>query len=147
MAFTWTPKRFGYGPLWITERQKSSFQFGVHTCNDALLALTSMYGSTSLSYELVIGGWGGAWSSIRKVVQSAENKVRVSTPDLMHCNETRYFWTSWEGGVIEVGRGLVVGDRMFMRWVDPDPHNVTAVGISGWNKENRWEFSHTQGEI
>ena len=145
MVFAWTPDSFGYHHLWMTEREKTSFQFGIRTCNDALLALTQTYGYTSNGYEVVIGGFGGGKSVIRKPAQGTD-RVEAETPDITHCEETRYFWVSWEGGAIEVGRGLVVGDRIFMRWVDPDPYAITAIGISGWNKENSWEFSHNEGK-
>ncbi|ELU12988.1 hypothetical protein CAPTEDRAFT_69653, partial [Capitella teleta] len=68
--------------------------------------------------------------------------VEVETPDVMHCNETRYFWISWKNGVIEVGRGLVVGNRVFMVWwKDPEPYKVNGIAIStGFGAEGKWKF-------
>ena len=48
---------------------------------------------------------------------------------------------SWLNGLIEVGKGSVVGAESIMRWQDPDPHPVATVAVStGWGAVGEWEF-------
>jgi len=143
-AFVKTPARFGFDTLWLRQVQKTNVVFGVRTCNDAILALSEEMEKVSNSYEVVIGGYGNKRSDIRSNVQS-DAVARMDTPDIVSCNETRFFWVSWDGGLIEVGLGLRVGQRRFLFWKDLSPRNVTAVGFTGWDKENDWEFTHNDG--
>ena len=145
MAIVSTLPRFGYDQLWIKVKGKSHIAFGVRCCHDALLALAEELGVASNSYEVCIGGYGNTKSSIRKEIQKP-NDAEVLTPGLMSCNETRFFWVSWANGLIEMGQGLTVGLRRFLYWKDSNPRfNVTAIGISGWNQEDEWEFNHDDG--
>ena len=144
IAFVKTPARFGFDTLWLRQVQKSSVVFGVRTCNDAILALSEEMQQVSNSYEIIIGGYSNQRSEIRPNVQTVP-VTWLDTPDILSCNETRFFWVSWEGGVIEVGLGLRVGQRRFLFWKDLSPRNVTAVGFSSWDKENDWEFTHNEG--
>ena len=55
MTFSWTPAKFYYGRLWMTEPLRTYFQFGLMTCNDGFVALANENADVGLSYELVIG--------------------------------------------------------------------------------------------
>ena len=41
--------------------------------------------------------------------------AQAQTPGLLHCDITNWFWVRWINGSIEVGRGMTVGDEIFMR--------------------------------
>ena len=43
------------------------------------------------SYEVIIGGWDNTESAIRDVIQG-DDLVRVSTSNILNCNDERWFW-------------------------------------------------------
>ena len=48
---------------------------------------------------------------------------------------------------MEVGRGVILGQDMFMEWEDPDPHAVNAVHLAtGQDTTGVWEFYKDQGQ-
>ena len=147
MAIATTPPVNAYTTLWLLQSQKSYVKFGVKACNDALLALSAQMDSSIFTYEVVIGGYNNTQSDIRPGYSQTPPSISASTPGILSCNETRYFWVSYEGGLIEVGRGLELGQRRFLHWKYENPHAVTAIGFSGWDVEDEWEFSHTEGTM
>lgn len=37
----------------------------------------------------------------------------TETPDVITCDEVKYFWVSWNSGVIQIGSGLTPGRNRF----------------------------------
>jgi len=146
MAIATTPATFSYNTLWLLQSQKTYVKFGVKACNDALLALSAQMDSSTFTYEVVIGGYNNTQSDIRPGFSQTPS-ISASTPGILSCTETRYFWVSYEGGFIEVGQGLDLGQRRILDWKYENPHTVTAIGFSGWDAEDEWEFSHTEGTL
>ena len=146
MAIATTPAYFSYNTLWLLQSQKSYVMFGVKACNDALVALCAQMDTSNFTYEVVIGGYNNTQSDIRPGYYQPPS-ISASTPGILSCTETRYFWVSYEGGLIEVGQGLDLGQRRFLHWKYEIPHTVTAIGFSGWDVEDEWEFSHTEGAL
>jgi len=146
MAIATTPATFSYNTLWLLQSQKSYVKFGVKACNDAFLALSAQMDHSNFTYEVVIGGYNNTQSDIRPGYYQAPS-ISASTPGILSCTETRHFWVSYEGGLIEVGYGLELGQRRFLHWKYENPHTVTAIGFSGLDVEDEWEFSHTEGTM
>ena len=67
--------------------------------------------------------------------------------DILHCNETRYFWVSWDDGLIEIGRGTVVGEDRIIGRLFENKLNIMSIGFSGWRNEGEWFFPNHHSEI
>jgi len=131
---------------WVTVDERRSIVFKVQACADAHIALSSQLGlSIQHTYEVVLGGWQNSRSAIRNKTQGMD-WTDVSTPDILHCDEMRSFWISWEYGLIMVGKGSKVGKNEVMHWLDPAPYSVHAISVStGYESSGLWEFSSTEG--
>ncbi|KAJ8321737.1 hypothetical protein KUTeg_000208 [Tegillarca granosa] len=104
-------------------------------CNDAHLALCSNSGPL---YEIVIGGWGNGQSVIRDRKQGSN--LAAYRGSVLSCGSYNYFWISWSGGTVRVGKGTSVGSSQMMSWYDSTPHSVDYAAVStGWGATGRWE--------
>ena len=139
-----TPNSYTYSSTWIGVVGKYFIQFRVRSCADVHLALSSVTGNpATLTYEIVIGGWGNSRSVIREVMQGPI-VANVSTPSILDCNTMRPFWVSWGKGTIQVGRGNISDSNMspFLQWTDTNPHAIYSVGLStGFGSTGLWEFN------
>ena len=59
--------------------------------------------------------------------------VTSSTLNILDINYFNSFWISWINGVIQVGKGTVVGNDMFMSYNDTSPSAVNYVALSTYN--------------
>ena len=143
---TTTPNAYRYNHLWATVDDRSSLTFRVRACNDAHLALASVLGDTSYhTYEVVIGASSNQYSVIRNMTLQ-NNLMAAHTPDILSCDESRPFWLSWAGGLIQVGRGTRVSVDRFIEWQETEPYPTNAVAIStGWGATGEWQFTDIQG--
>ena len=80
-----------YDNLWHSVWHKTYTVFGVKQCQGAMIALSEVYGITDNSYEIVIGGSDNLLVVIRSSI-AGDDKASISASDLLHCDETRYFW-------------------------------------------------------
>lgn len=135
-----TPEDTQFAPLKITESQKVSFQFGVQTCDSAVLGLSDS-STGQILYEITIGKMQ---SAIRKASQSKPQVIEQTAGT--SCNEVKYFWISWRGGVIQVGRGVTTGDQIFMWWADPDIVYFNTISVQA-TKKAKWHFSSIDGKF
>ena len=53
---------------------------------------------------------------------------------------------SWLDGIISIGRGHVYGEQRVLSWQDPNPHNVSAVGVTAREEDGQWTFIRSDGE-
>jgi len=115
-----------------------SITFTVRANNDAHVGFFSSSKSLSEVYEIVIGGWANSWSVIRESNQGA-NQVSAPTSQIVSGNEDREFWASADNGLVQFGRGNIVGQEVVLSWQDPNPHEVVYVGVmTGWGAEGDW---------
>ncbi|XP_078670967.1 uncharacterized protein LOC144911067 isoform X2 [Branchiostoma floridae x Branchiostoma belcheri] len=117
----------------------SPLTFSVMAGSDVHIALSSQAAVINDMYEIVIGGLGNAQSVIRRS-QDGENKVTVSTQDVLSSDEFGGFWISWAAdGTIAAGRD---GESSpFMQWQDPNPLGVWYFGYStGWGSAGEFRF-------
>ena len=121
----------------------TSMLFQVQASNDAHVLLSSIASDSDPAqlYEIVLGGWADTGSAIRKVKQGY-NYAWVSTIGLVSASEFRWFWVSWAGGKIAVGQGQIVGQSVFMSYVDPTATPVNNIAFAtGWGATGQWVFS------
>jgi len=132
---------------WVTVRDKQSFVFRVRGCYDARIILASYTKVVDVSsYEIMIGANGNQVSRIGKDGLDGGNVVEASTPNVLHCTETRYFWVSWGGGYIQVGSGRVPGESGFLQLQDSAPYKVRSLAFDADSPTVAvWEFGTEEG--
>lgn len=142
----------GYNSLWISATQYVTL--AVRACSDVHLALTSTVGNITRGREIVIGGYSNTRSQIINGVRDDGSSfggavvAQQETPLILSCTELRMFWISWIGDLIEVGTGWELGTSGFMRWHDPAPIAIAALGVStGYAHDGDWRLTHTRGLI
>eukprot|EP01051_Picozoa_sp_SAG22_P012321 SAG22_NODE_1270_length_4942_cov_72.777623_1_plen_466_part_10 len=115
-----------------------SVLFTVQASNDAHIGFFSSNLRTAEVYEVVLSGWDNARSAIRESKQG-DNRVTAGTAGLLSDDEPRPFWASAVDGLVRVGQGHVIGQRVLMQWQDPDHHVAMHVGLmTGWGSHGRW---------
>ena len=103
---------------------------GIQACSDGHIGLSEVPGLSSLNmYEVVIGGWSNSKSVIRRARQG-HIEVEASTPDILSCNSMKFFWVTWEDGIIEVGAGGIIGQTRLLYFKDPDPYTVNSITLA-----------------
>jgi Farnesoic acid 0-methyl transferase len=72
----------------------------------------------------------------------------VETPDILSCDEYRYFWISWISGWIDVGRGHIVGSSRFLAWLELERTAIATVNVaSGFTSDSWWLFGSLIGTL
>lgn len=68
---------------------------------------------------------------------------RAQTPGILDATAFKSFWVSWDYGVIRVGRGMNVGQDVFMDKVfDSSTINIKYVGVfNGFGSPGSWKFN------
>ncbi|XP_064608504.1 uncharacterized protein LOC135472764 isoform X4 [Liolophura sinensis] len=141
----YTPDSYTY--QLVPEVQVSSKEFlafKLKAGGDAHIALSAVYGDLERkTHEIVIGAEGNTKSMIR---EGSMGLVRTEalTYNVLHSNEFRFFWVSWAGGNIEVGRGAKYGQGRFLHWRVPEykRFNVNCLAVStGRASRGQWEFA------
>ena len=71
------------------------------------------------------------------------------TPDILDCDERRWFWLSWERrGIVNFGRGSRLYVDEILTLEDPEPHVPSYVGLTAYNEETtEWDIPYIQGKI
>src|SRR5688572_11265921 len=113
---------------------QNSVVFRVQACRDAHLALSEVFNNVQIrTYEIIIGGYGNTQSFIRDYDTGTE-VLKLDTPNIMDCNNSKAFWAKWEtSGRITVGQGAVIGNSVFLDWVDTEKRIFHVITISTWN--------------
>ena len=103
---------------------------GIQACSDGHIGLSEVPGLSSLNmYEVVIGGWSNTKSVIRRARQG-DIEVEASTPEILSCNSFKFFWVTWEDGIIEVGAGGIIGQTRLLYFKDPNPYTVNSITLT-----------------
>ncbi|XP_065939379.1 coadhesin [Magallana gigas] len=137
----YTPNAYSYHTVsryGITCAGKSYVTFKVRACNDAHLALMTYDRDSGPLYEIVIGGWGNGQCCLRKSKQGS--CYRTYRGSVLNCGSYQYFWVSWGGSVIRLGRGTTYGSNTLMSLSDSSIR-VNYIAVStGWGSTGYWEF-------
>ena len=67
------------------------------------------------------------------------------TDDFLSCSEERFFWISWNGGHISVGRGQVVGHHMIIAFQAISGYPIKALSFSTDGSTGEWRFPLANG--
>lgn len=142
----YTPNAYSYHTVsryGITCAGKSYVTFKVRACNDAHLALMTYDRDSGPLYEIVIGGWGNGQCCLRKSKQGS--CYRTYRGSVLNCGSYQYFWVSWGGSVIRLGRGTTYGSNTLMSLSDSSIR-VNYIAVStGWGSTGYWEFYNPPG--
>lgn len=71
--------------------------------------------SASLPVEIVIGGWGNAFTVIRNGVQG-DTIAKEETVGIMSTDVPQYFWISWTSTQVKLGRVCGRAKHLFWFW-------------------------------
>ncbi len=125
---------------------KHFIRFTVKTGNDATLLFSERL-ATSISYnadfeyvQVLLGGWGNAWSNIRLGTMIGE-PGRVSTPNILDNFMYKQFWISWADNIMKVGHGLSIGGDIIMQKAYPSTTDIKYLALwNGWGSGGRWKL-------
>ena len=80
---------------------------------------------TNEGYEVVLGIKGNTASTVRVIGGPMQE---FSTPNILDCSVTRYFWISWKNGYIAIG---TTSDQPIIVWQPPtSPISISAVTLA-----------------
>lgn len=125
---------YNYEPIYGT-----SLTFGVSCSNDAHIALSGGPEDTEQMYEIFIGGWSNGKSAIRLNKDKEQTVAIVDTPEVLSCDEERYFYITFKDGNIRVGH--VGNPEPFMEYNHEEPYPITHYGYcTGWGASGKWNL-------
>ena len=133
----------------VTVPGRSDVVFGVQACSDAVITLASLPGNARVAgYLLIIGADDNSVTFLRRDNQQSPQVEHVSTPGILSCDETRFFWVSWREGRIKLGRGLHKDNDVIINWMDPMPRNVVEVFFDSRSSTvpALWQLSNLNGK-
>ncbi|KAL7630887.1 UNVERIFIED_CONTAM: hypothetical protein RMT77_018826 [Armadillidium vulgare] len=127
-------KEYRFRPI-----QGKSLRFRVKAPHDGHLSFSPVGEDTDDMFEVFIGAWENAASAIR--FKKGDDLVKVDTPDILHGDEVREFWVTFDDDHVRVGRG---GEWVpFMEATLPEHLDVAFYGYStGWGAIGWWQFYH-----
>jgi hypothetical protein len=142
-----TPAGMNYTRTELTASQRTSFAFGVMACSHSRIALSRVIGLTEMdTYEIIIGT---DTSLPPHTVQLLRNGIAVgrgSITAVSQCVHRTNLWVSWKDGVIQFGKGNVIGQQVGLTWKDSDPIPVSAVSLSGGpTQPATWYIDEAEG--
>ena len=137
--------------IWMEfEPRQTDVMFKVRACSNAFIELTENRWTTGevFGYEIVLGKEANTISSISRIGFGESGRLEVTTPDVLYCEDFQYFWISWKGGHVEVGRGNHVGMGRFMDMAYDNPDSIRFISVTVRNQLERsvsWEFQKWKG--
>jgi hypothetical protein len=99
------------------------------------------------SYVVDVGlGYDNNQKSFIRLLIGSSSSFETSTPNLLHCDDMRAFWVSWDHEYIKVGRGQMVDQQTFMNLQDPNPQSLTAIDLlSSKGSSAVWQVYENSG--
>ena len=81
------------------------------------------------------------WSSFTQGVFA----ITETTPDILDCDELRYFWVRWDQGV-EIGLGRIVGVDVVAQLTDYIGKDIRHVSFAtGAGQIGEWHMHNSEG--
>ena len=138
---------YGTSPnhLTLTVDNRNHLVFSLDTCGEVSLALSQIPGLMVYKTYLVVIG-SGANNDAIEIYSDGEVKYHQHFPCISECRHYRTFWVSWENGLINVGRGILMNVNLLASWQDTSPHLVGAVSLGG-NPSAYWRFYPFRGNL
>ena len=138
-----------YRQIWHSLSHEGETSFKVKACTDAMITLSKYPGLTHLStYEIVIGGDGNRNIKIRRNRRISRWDKTVTTPGIIDCHESRWFWISKYGDTIQVGKGPIPGSFVELSFTDSNRWPINSIQFSTSERAvGQWEFSKQTGTL
>lgn len=128
---------------------QKSLQFEARACEEARIILSSHITGIA-AYEVIIGSANNTKSTIVRYDYQGilyDTVAEEDTPGVLDCAETRYFWLSWNDGLLALLTGSSNGRRL-VDWKDDNPRTVSAVALRGGASFGAvWQYSYQAGKI
>ena len=118
-----------YSELWMTTGDDLYVVSWIQACRDVHILLSHAIESTTSGNEIVLGHNNNQDTIIREVV-NGDAAATKSTPDILSCSSGSYFWIRWEDGLIEVGKGSVVGTDKILDHLDTRYETIKALSFT-----------------
>lgn len=130
--------------------KRDFFTFDVMTCKDARLALSTTPGEHHKNtFEIVIGSSDDPTAKLVYIDSEGNSHLQdeAGLHNLVHCDESRQFWVSWDNLRVEVGMGEL-GNNKFLSNQGTFSDHLTAVSISTGNDSmGQWSFLQADGKV
>lgn len=128
---------------------KQFFEFSVESCSVG--AKVALYGPTHESYGYMVV-FGGINNDEIYIIDGATQNAVAHTVylDTVSCDRASSYWIGWEGGVIQVGRGLYPHNAL-LEWEDHEHQLVTSLALTNWADNGKsdspvkWVFRKASG--
>lgn len=127
-----------------TIEDRRQFNFEVRSCHGALLSFATFVNDAE---ESVVEVGLGVENNEKSFIQIAgSSSFETSTPNLLHCDDMRAFWISWDDEYIKVGRGSLVDEQIFMNLRDPNRDSFNAIIIHSIKSSSAvWQVFENSG--
>ena len=111
--------------------QRPHLQFSVKACQSAYVALSTLIDTLlTNTYMVDIGLKKNSQSSIEVRHGRHVKRTVADTPRVLSCHSHTQLWLSWQGGVVSLGVGSVVGANLLVTFVDQDPFEVNVISMA-----------------
>lgn len=121
-----------YDTAQFTVRQRTSLAFGVDACSHAGVALLATTGIVQSNlYEFVIGADSSLPAHSVQLYRNGALVKSATVSNVVVCSQRKDLWISWAGGVLQFGKGNMVGRQIMLVWKDNSPISVSTVALSG----------------
>jgi hypothetical protein len=117
---------------WIGDPDDIIVSFEAKATNDVTILLSIEKGiTTGALYEIVIGGWKNAKTTVRTEVQGQERATDF-TPNMCNAETFLTYWVGLRNGKLAVGTGEKPGRNVLLAWSNPqhDPEDVQPCCVS-----------------
>ena len=129
---------------WLATRGPvaTSLTFRVRACRGAQLILSS-----ELAHNLSVAHYTIALDTRTVIRHNRRVRAHLYTPGVLSCAEDRYFWLSWKNGLVRLGSGSLHGVGEVLKWKNPNPFDVNAIGlVTNAGVKGRWRVQTNVGE-
>lgn len=133
LDYTVSLSRYGF-----IASQESSIVFGIQSCKDAFVYLSSssVMDSQKAFYEIVFGGGNGKYLIFRR--NNIVWQELAYLPAAINCLSFSFFWISWKNGNIKIGRGPEVNIDIIYDFMDPESWPINGVGVRTYYSIGQW---------
>ena len=138
-----------YDAAKFTVTHKSSLVFTVTTCSHACMALSEVLGLTDINtYEFSIGANTDVPPDVVEIRRDGRLVAETRVSGIVDCEKRKVLWVSWEGGLVQLGTGTVVGALRLLAWKDPQPLAISTAAFAGdAGQVAVWQFEELQGNV
>ena len=127
-------KRIPYYRSMLDLSNRQSIRFAVKAIKTVYLLFSERHANTinyNTDHDYIEVLFGSSQGSVIRVGIMAGWDGAVVIPDVLDASAFKYFWISWNNGVIKVGHGFGIGDDIIMEKSYPSSIDVKYLAL--WN--------------